>query len=257
MREITHQYSITINHVFLSSCLLLITSCAHYYLPVSHLETPEARGTGKIGRVELIGILAQNDLTTKPTLSTPDTPDPDDPNADPPDPAVPEVQKSYMGAFGFGIPYSDKLDLAIRLQPQSPLTLRAKYQLSGDPETKAAKENLSTAVSFATGILIGTSDGSSTSFYTADLAFISGYRVLDHTLVSLSPFLTFAQLSSPGQNAADTPGSASATQYGICLGYQHQWEDLMLRSEITYAKGSVGESQIGDLFFGALLGLGL
>lgn len=215
-------------------------------LPASHLETPEVRGKGAVGRVELIGLMAGSDL-----VATPDTATQSDGST------TATVQKNTNGAFGFVLALSDKFDAGIRLQPQTPMMMRLKYQISGVPEAQAKQGDFSTAVSASPGLLFGGNGTTPVTYFLGDLSFLMGYRIRAEDLISLSPFFSFANLSGLSQNAAGTTGAISPNQLGLNFGYQHQIHDLFIRTELSYAKGSVGGSKISGLFLGAMVGLGL
>ncbi|MCM2278877.1 MAG: hypothetical protein NDJ89_12450 [Oligoflexia bacterium] len=238
-----------------------ISGCAHYNLPASHLETPEARGGG-VGRLELAGVLMGTDLVERPVLSSPDPESGDAPE--------PEARSAVTPALGFVASLSEKIDLGVRLQPMAPLSVRFKYQLSGAPEASASQGNLSAALAIAPGILVGRSSGSTVTYYSIDLAVPAGYRLGPNHLLSLSPFLTLAGLSGTAETAARAPGgssspagisatsgagsTASATQYGVGLGYQYMIAPLWFRAEITTAGGSMGDTALGGYFFGVMTG---
>ena len=236
-----------------------LSGCAHYYLPATHLETPEARGSAGIGRLELIGIQSGADLNAPPTMSTPD---PESTEL-----SKPQLQSSFANfGFGFMAAVNDRIDIGVRMQPYAPLLFRFKYQVSGVPETSAKARDFSAAIAASTGLLLG----SEVTYFLGDLAVPLGYRAWDRHLFSLSPFLGFASLSGmqvpaasaqPGVKSlpatALNPTSASTMQYGISLGYQYSILGLMLRSELAYLKGSLAESQIGGLFLGSLVGFNL
>ena len=240
------------NLLFAASLMLFSTGCSHYILPVNHLETPEVRGEGKIGRLEGPGIFMGNDLSKSPVMSKAD--------ATKGETAVPLVRSGFNTGIGFVKAWSDKIDIGVRFQPQAPFALRFKYQLTGHPEIQSKKGDFSTAVAFAPGFLMAPN---SVSFFSYDMSYIAGYRLGDHHLISLSPFFTSATLSGVRQNVAGStgggpgPDSITANQYGVGLGYQYTVEDLFLRPEIAYAKGSVVDSQVGGFYLGALLGLQL
>jgi hypothetical protein len=236
--------------------LLALTGCAHYQIPVNHLETPEARGDDGIGRIELSGILQGNDLIEPPSLSTPAPDSTELPTA--------QVQKTFMGSFGFVWSASDSLDIGIRMTPQAPLTLRLKYQVQGKPQTKAAPGEFSTAISFSPGVLWGGLNGQTTNYFSGDLALISGYRLSEENLVIFSPFIGVAQLTgipltgtSATVNNPEALGSASLTQYGAALGLQHTLESMFVRVECTYTKGSFGDAKISGFYLGSLVGFDL
>jgi hypothetical protein len=248
--------TLTLSLALLGALSGTFSGCAHYQIPVSHLETPESRGIGGIGRIELPGFFHGNDLIETPSLSTPDPDSTESP--------TPQVQKSFMSSFGFVWGVSDRWDLGIRMTPQAPLTFRFKYQLQGSPQTQTKPGEFSTALSFSPGALWGSLNGQSSSYVSGDLALITGYRWTEASLLIFSPFFSTAQLSGIPLSAtttdstlAETRGSASVTQFGASLGWQHTLDQLFIRLECTYAKGSLGESRISGLYFGSLLGFDL
>lgn len=245
------------------------SGCATYMLPASHLETPEARGKPNSGRVELFAIQMGTDLLGDAEYVTFE-PDEETKVADPP---VYRTGQALAGAFGFVMGLDEKIDVGVRIPAQAPLALRFKYQLSGKPETEAAKGNFSTAIAASPGILLGENEGRTTTFFSGDIAFIAGYRVRDRHLLILTPFFNFGSISgvpttvaqstettptttTGGANASTGPGaSASATQYGGALGYQYDIDALIFRTEVAYALGKVGTPEINGVFVGALLGM--
>jgi len=212
----------------LASCLILLgsliwlsaqTGCAHYYLPASQLETPEATGPDRIGRLELVGIQSGTDLLNAST----------------------ESLVNY--AFGVSFAITPALDLGLKLEPFAPVLVRAKYQFWGAPESQAHSGNFSASISGSSGLLLSTYNGSSVTFYSFNAAVIGGYRFAEHHLASLAPFFSLAGISGIGN------ASGTTTLAGASLGYQYDAEALILRAELTWASSA--------FYPGLLLGLKL
>lgn len=228
--------------------LVIPTGCAHYYLPANQLESPEAIGPGRIGSLEMVGIQAGSDLIATPTKQ------PTDPKTGvTPDPQLQLAPMNYV--FGASVAITPELDAGLRLEPYAPPLLRVKYQLMGDPESKAKAGNFSVSVNASGGLLLTSTNGSSVTYYTALGSLIGGYRFANHHLVSLAPYFDFAGLSGV------TAASESGTRYGASLGYQYDIDALILRAELTWGSGSFSEStgsvSDGGFFPGVLLGLKL
>lgn len=244
------------SRVLIAALCLGLSSCAHYHLPASRLETPEALGSGKLGRLELVGLISGHDLIATPTVGSPDPEDGTVPD--------PELQGAISLAFGFVTSLSETIDAGVRLAPHAPLTLRFKMQLSGLPEKVADEGNFSTAIAITPGILIGSSSGTTSTYLAGDLALLAGYRLNKQHLLSLAPFFGFASLSgiplsgtTPTVSGTIATGSASATRYGAALGYQYSLEAILLRAELAYTLGSFGEAQLSKLHLSALFGFHL
>lgn len=238
-----------------------LVGCAHYTLPVSHLETPESRGLGRMGRWELIGILSGTDLNAQPTRyqAAKNWMNPDE------SPSTPPVrpQQSFANyAMGFMLPIAEKIDVGIRFQPYAPLLIRGKFQWMGQSEAKAETNQFAVAVSAMTGVMLGKgSNNASFSYFIMDGALPLGYRMSDKHLVSLTPYLTMVSISNMPVALATLQNantySASVTQYGWALGYQYTLESLMVRMELAFNYGILLDTSIQNLYYGALVGLQL
>ncbi len=235
----------------------LAAGCATYSLPAVRLESPEA--TGRIHQAELepLALVSGTDLVSSPVWSQAD------PEAG--TPSEPFAQGTLKPAVGgvFGI--TERLDVGLRISPQTPPLLRAKYQLSGAPETELRRGNIPVSLAVAAGFLSGQMDGRSTSFVVFDLALPVGYRLNEFHIFYLSPFFGIGSASGLTQSAAQsTPAaapaggvSASASQYGAGLGYQFDLKYLDVRAELAYAMGSIEATKIQGLNFGLLFGFEL
>jgi len=236
-----------------------LLGCAHYYLPANHLETPESRGAGT-GRLEWVNFGGASDLTA---LAKRPSPDPETGEQ-----GSPQVQKAFpIYSFAFSFPVAEKMEAGIRIIPYAPTMLRFKYQFTGLPESEAKKGNWAASVASSAGLLLaqGTSGKEGVSYYLFDLAVPVGYRVLDHHLVSLTPFFSLGGISGVALAAGYTERvttsqvvtSTSFNQYGAGLGYQYNILSLFFRSELAYLKGSLLNSEIGGISFGVSTGLTL
>ncbi|OFZ20353.1 MAG: hypothetical protein A2X94_01195 [Bdellovibrionales bacterium GWB1_55_8] len=218
--------------------------CAHYSIPATQLETPEARGALGAGRLELIGVQMGTDLSAQPSRPAPD-------------PETGEVQGLELPlstphyAFGFTMGISKRVDVGVRLEPYSPLLLRAKYQYAGVSEQEVRQGNLSAAVSGAAGVMMS----ADAQFFAAHLGGPVGYRFAANHLVSVSPFLSVASISGPRLPAAAGADTLSASRFGMALGYQYTLQGLITRAELVRSWGSAGEPSIGGLFAGGMLGI--
>ena len=243
--------------VLSAGLLLLNAGCAHYYLPANHLEPPESRGTG-IGRLEWVNFGMASDLNAFAKV----------PAADPEtgEQGAQQVQKAFpVYSFGFSFPVGEKMEAGIRLQPYAPPMLRFKYQFAGVPESEAKKESWAAAVASSAGLLLaqGSTPGEGISYYLLDLAVPVGYRAWENHLFSVIPFFNLAGISGvalaashPGRvSSSNVSNSNSLIQYGAGLGYQYTVMAIFLRAELAYLKGSLGESELGGLFFGISTGL--
>ena len=223
--------------------LLLVSACAHYRLPVSRVESPEVRGHPKPIRpavIEPLALLSSSDLEANPSTST---------NSET-GITTTSLQTTFTPALGFWASLSERTDLGIRLAPQAPLSFRLKHQLSGAPLSQAREGNFAISILAAPGILFGSGGaGSSASLMVGDLSLLAGYRAWERHLFSLSPFFTFA-------TASGLPVTG-ATQYGAALGYQYQYETLLLRLEVALASGSAGSASIGGMHLGLQMALAL
>ena len=242
--------------ILILGLFLGLTACSHYQLPVNHLDTPESRGQGQIGRFELLGLSMSNDLSASPSQGSP-------PAGSTTLPA-PKLQVGITPSLGALIGLTDQVDVGVRLEPQAPLSFRFKYQFMGNPETKAAPQDISMAISLAPGILIGSYNGQSTTYFSGDFALLMGYRINNRNLFLITPFLTFGALSGIPLDATVAPGtlnpgvgSGSVLQYGGAVGYQYSLESIFFRGEVAYDLGTFGSSQISGVFAGALFGFTL
>lgn len=237
--------------------LTLAPGCAHYYMPVNRLESPEAIGKTprastdpdqpaikrRSGRLELLGIQSGTDLIEEEVEQSPDPE-----TGETPDPLL---QSTWINpVFGFAPALTDNIDLTIRIQPSAPLLGRIKYQLSGEPEIRADRGNFSTALSGGAGFLLGRSNGETATMYQLDAAFLLGYRLGARHLISAHPFVGLAGLS----RKTTAGNSGSLVQYGGGFGYQYQVESLYTRVELSYALGSYSEAAIKGIYGAALLG---
>lgn len=215
--------------------------CSHYRLPVSRLESPEARGhTERFVPASLeAGFMSGTDLEGRPETRT-----------DSEGVTTTSMPAAWTPELGFALSLSERTDLGIRFQPFAPLSFRLKYQFSGEPQSRARQGNFSTAVVVAPGILLGhAQSGASASYFLGDLTLIAGYRAWERHLFSLAPYFSTASLSGLTVTGA--------SQYGAALGYQYQIEALMIRAELALASGTVGTASIGGFHFGVQFGLAL
>ncbi|MCM2324790.1 MAG: hypothetical protein NDJ90_16140 [Oligoflexia bacterium] len=197
------------------------------------METPEARGVGKAGRIEVAGVLMGTDLNEQPTREG----------------GVPQTQAALVPSLGYAMPVSNQVDVGVRIQPMAPLSLRLKYQFAGTSEAEG-KLGFAAAAVVSPGILLGKNGSTATRLLSFDTAFPLGYRIRERHLFFLAPFFTYASLSG----TTETGATASIFQYGSGLGHQYTLDALYLRTELTLAKGAMGDSTIGDFYFGALFG---
>jgi hypothetical protein len=152
------------------------------------------------------------------------------------------LQKSFLNAaLGFSYAAQEKLDVGIRIAPYVPPMVRGKYQLSGEPETRAKAGDFSTAVSAGAGLLSGAD-----SYFLLDGSLLLGYRAWARHL-----------FSAGGSFASASVAAGGASQLGGFLGYQYNVEDLVLRSELAYTSGGLGSAKLGGIFLGALIGFKL
>jgi hypothetical protein len=238
-----------------SLLLLLLTlpcGCAHYYWPGNQLESPEAIGPaidgGKVAHLEILSIQSGTDLVAQPEKQATDPK-----TGVAPDPVLSTSFPEY--AFSAAIAVHPRLDVGVRIAPFAPVQLKAKYQLSGEPESKARAGDWSAALAGYGGLLLGTYNSAGVTFYTGGASVIGGFRFAQSHLAILSPYLSFAGLSGVGD------ASGSGLRYGASVGYQYDAESLLLKLELTWASGSftqqAGSTQAGGFFPGATLGLKL
>jgi hypothetical protein len=228
----------------------LQSGCAHYYWPANRLESPEVIGKleegGKFGHLEILAIQSGTDL-----LEPAETQATDPETGTTPDPALSKSMINY--AFGANFSVTPEFDVGIKLMPYAPVLTRVKYQLTGDPESKAQAGNLSASAAASAGLLWGNFDGESMTFYTGHVSLIGGYRFFKNHVASLAPFVSLAGISGIGD------ASGTGFRYGGGLGYQYDAEALILRLELIWASGSfsqtTGSVQAGGLFPGMLLAL--
>lgn len=247
----------------------LVPGCASYYLPATHLDTPEVRGVDPArewgGRLELAAIQGGPNLTGVPT-----TYQPQPATTDAPMPPVEYRVASSMAnySFGYSFPLNEKMDIGFRMQPSAPLLFRFKYQFSGVSELKSEPDAWSFSGVVSPGILLAPG----VTYMSGDFALPVGYRAWKKYLFSIWPYFSFASLSGVAIPAAaavtgvaslpaasaTTAASASASQYGAALGYQYNSGNLFWRGELSYLLGgSLGGSKIAGIYFGGLLGLSL
>lgn len=239
----------TSNRTFISASLALafglLSSCAHYTLPVTHLETPETLGASAIGRVELGALMTGADLNASPTTQVERDQDGN-------------VTSTYLqggqgilAGSGFVLRLGPRTEAGIRVLPLAPVSLRVKHQLAGEDESASHRGSYSIAVVGSPGFITGDNGGLQASFFSFDLALVGGYRLWERHLFTLTPFFSLASLS----NVTET--GTSATQFGAGLGYQYLLENFFVRGEIALSSGSLSSTRIGGIYFGALLGLNL
>jgi hypothetical protein len=228
------------------------SGCAHYYWPASQLESPEvtgnAWGEGRIGHLEPLSIQSGTDLIEPAEIQRPDTF-----TGETADPILSSSLINY--AFGTTLAITPEIDVGVRISPFAPVLARGKYQLYGDPESKAQPGNLSLSAAAAVGFLLATFDGESVAFYTGNASLIGGYRFFKSHTVSFSPVLSLAGISGVGT------ASGTGLRYGAGVGYQYDAEALVWRVELIGLSGSfsqsTGPTQAGGFFPGMLLGLKL
>lgn len=228
------------------------SGCAHYYWPASRLDSPEVIGKsesgGHVAQLELLGIQSGTDL-----LTPSETQSSDPETGETPDPALAKSMINY--AFGTMIAVTPELEAGLKITPYAPLLTRVKYQLTGEPESKAQAGNLSASAAGSLGLLLARFDGETATFYTGNAALIGGYRFAKNHLASLAPFVSFAGLSGVGE------ASGNGFRFGGSLGYQYIAEALSWRLELTWASGSFsqasGSKQAGGFFPGMVMGLKL
>jgi hypothetical protein len=229
--------------------LLFLSGCAHYYLPAGQLESPEALGPDRVARLEIITIQSGTDLVGESQRQAKDPETGKTPN--------PVLQMQPLNyAFGATVAVRPELEVGIRFQPFAPLLARAKYQFYGEPESEAKRGNLSAAAALNAGMLLGSYEGDTVTFYSTQAALIGGWRFGTHHLASLAPFFNLAGISGVG------PADSSGSRMGACLGYQYDNESLVLRAEVTWATGTLsrkleGDVSPGGIFPGASLGFRL
>jgi hypothetical protein len=226
----------------------VLTGCAHYYLPTNQLDTPETIGPDRVGRLELISFQSGPDL-----IAEPETQSTDPETGKTPDPVLPMSLPNF--GFGAWVKVDRDIDVGLRIQPFAPVLARAKYLLYGEPESKSDVGNLTAAVAGQLGLLLGSFEGESVAYYSGQTSLLGGWRFAQRHLLSLAPFLGFANISGVGTS------SGSSFRFGAGLGYQYTIEDLFLRAELTWAAGSVsqqsGSVNAGGFFPGAMLGFKL
>jgi len=229
---------------------LAASGCATYTLPTSRLESPEASGPDRVGRVE-VGSQSGVDLVTAAAEVVPPA------AADGTQPASTFVLSSSLinpwGSFTRAL--GESLDVSVKIQPASPLMIKAKYQLSGAPESKADKGNFPIAATAGGGLLMGVPSSGSVMGFGFDVGLLAGYRLGTRHLVMLSPYLSFLSLSGLAATAGASSGSAMI--YGGALGYQYTLYSLFLKLEASYTLGGSGTNSASPLGFGAALGVNL
>jgi hypothetical protein len=238
----------------LVACTAPLAGCSHYLLPVSRLETPEVPGPGRLGRAEA-AVRLGTDLMSTPSLSHPSAESGDSPEA--------RLSSALVPGADFSIGLAERWEAGVRLQPQAPLEFRGKYQLSGPPESRAARGDFSAAAVAGLGLLLGSQGAASTSYLLVEGALPLGYRLSARDLLLLTPFFSSASLSgaalptlSPSGVSGQVTGGGG-TQLGVGAGYQRTWEALTLRGELSWFQGSLGDSRFGGISAGASLGLNL
>jgi hypothetical protein len=221
--------------VCIFSCCFFL-SCAHYYLPANHFQVSE---TAQESRVAVLDVLftSGTNLTDPPVLKVKDS--------------VSELKLQSVQAvpaLRLALPLSKRSEIAFCLQASAPLLLTYKNQVVGSQTL----DSFSLSLGGGGGFLVG-NQGSAHTTYTLFEGFVSsGYRLSEKHLFWLSPFFSFAQLSG-----VSTLQVSSANQFGINLGYQYSIESLLLRSEVSWIKGSMGQSIASGFSGGASFGLSL
>ncbi|MGE4105944.1 MAG: hypothetical protein AB7F66_01945 [Bacteriovoracia bacterium] len=238
--------------------------CAHYYLPINQLETPEVRGEGEVGRLELAGLSTSTNLIDEPGYLPAD----EEAGAT----AEYHAQRGFTPFVGFVAKVMHEMDLGVRFSPSAPMFIRMKYQFAGEPESLAKEGNISAAVLVAPGLMLGREGDNSTRIIAGNFAVLGGYRISENHLTSLAAFYTFGTVSGVSQTAArdnvtaavpttatSTAGgvSASASQLGIALGHQYSAEALFIRLELALVTGSMSETKLGGMSLGGVVGLQL
>jgi hypothetical protein len=220
---------------------LICVGCGTLYLPSNHLESPEVSGLeDRFGHLEIAGMSTGTDLLTSPSYVVP-APNPSG-VADPPYYLMSAPYPGFL--MGMNIAVLDKLDVGIRMQPYAPLTVRAKYQLLGEPETRTSNGNLSIALSGGGGGMLGLNSGTVTFQYLADLSIFIGIRFLTHHLISASGFFDLTGVSGFATK------SGSGFQGGGGLGYQLDLESFFIRAECSIAAGSYKTGEADARIFG-------
>jgi hypothetical protein len=245
-------------------CLLslvqaLIPACASVSIPLARLESPEAAGPRRFGRLEAVGWSAGPSLTAQPTQAPPDAE-----TGEQPGPAL-QLDPAQT-RFGFVVSPTDSFEAGFRVHPGGPLQLRAKYQFFGNPESRADRGNLSLAVVGGPGFMVRTTEVSTLLFWTMDATVLAGWRPLRSHLLIGSLGLTLAGLSGPGADRGtptllgdptDPTASTGASAIVPALGYQWSEEDLWFRAELGYALGASGPDSLSGPVPGVLIGLNL
>lgn len=142
---------------------------------------------------------------------------------------------------------NDSLDIYIDTQYGSPL-LRAKYQLLGDPASRARAGNFSLAVDGGYGMpYFDGLKGLDSSSY--DLAIITGLRFTDHAMIYGGPFYTRYDIKD-AHGSSSTTLTSEGSNIGLRFGFG---KGRSLYIESSSSTVSSGASQLSGVYYGLSL----
>lgn len=226
-------------------------------VPVTRLESPETTGKekGSITGEGTLGYQGRANVELTPSYTT--TP----PSLT--NPIIVSPDHRLIGNASAGL--ADSFDITLAL----PLRLGAKFQLFGEPRTRADKGNFSVAI--ALGLSGSKEEETGSSIYSStqkrfslsesryDFALILGYRFSKEVLLYGGPFSVLddliVQYSDPA-TAAPLTTRGRIKSNGYSLGLQARFDTkLFMRIEGTRMKTELGTARSTQNTYGAALGV--
>lgn len=237
---------------------MLASSCGiNTHLPASRLESPETHGRSLAAGVDF-GVQGSNSLSLTPGYDT--TPV----NTD-----MPSYSRTFADmTLGADMGLAERFDIGIETAFDSPLQLKGKFQLIGDPQVKARKGNLSLAVTAAiggstqnersTGLFDDLVDAYEMRHSMADGSVIAGYRFADAVLVFGGPFVQKHWIDGwqVMDDGPEVPFELEAHQYGVNVGVSFMLsKTYQLMFEAVVVESHANDAHIRSGFLGGHLAL--
>ena len=254
--------------VVLSSALFtsVLSSCAvTLNLPTSRFDSPEAKGEPGKFRLDMLALEGNESLILTQDYTA------QGPNFD--NPAIERAGLSYRAAVGFSV--LERADIDLKFHWNSPLMLQAKYQILGEPKTRASEGNVSLSWSLAAGRSSDQRSGSSlferttavlmsTRYTVYDTGAILGYRISDATVAYGGPFYSYYSIEGertlkPYKGTSTVESfSGSPRVAGVNLGVEvGVGPSAVFMLEYSYVRTAAGATITNESFAGAEFGFHL
>jgi hypothetical protein len=223
--------------------VVLVSGCAiNIRMPVNHFDTSESIGESSRLKLDVAYVGASDVVLTEDFVTS--APNPSHPDA---------IDSAYFLRFGGGVSLLDNLDLELK----SLTSLQAKYQLLGQPRSRAHQGNFSLAAMVLASFdkqqsssLQNTSPNANYSSYDLpmEVKFSVGYRILKPVLLYATPFYQVAPFWGTYQGANLIHYSGTATAFGGNLGIEVGIPEVQLIAEAGWGQTQCGDFRKDHLF---------